>query len=229
MSDRIEFDVRVEPPSLDHYRRGWVPDPAAGLAGMWIGAVVADASGQDYWGLRGADDFLVGMTHVVSPITGFKKLQKTLEGDSPHLFAEYSSIDWFEPLEYIDTGTRVELTYYSGRIQRDADSFHWYDASDRWEIHGKNASDIFTVHVPPQDGIDHDVYYRHELLWATGKVDGVDVSGYLHQDYAYGPPGMAYVELPIARQLQGMWVSWLHEYDDGQIWAAVACGKVATE
>lgn len=26
-----------------------------------------------------------------------------------------------------------------------------------------------------------------------------------------------YTELPIARQLQGMWVSWLHEFDDGRL------------
>lgn len=26
-----------------------------------------------------------------------------------------------------------------------------------------------------------------------------------------------YTELPIARHLQGMWVSWLHEFDDGQL------------
>lgn len=190
MLDHIEFDVRVEPPSLDHYRREWVPSPGVGLAGMWIGAVVADASGQDYWGLRGADDFLAGMTHVVSPITGFRKLQTTLDADPPHLFTEYSSIDWFEPLGYTDTGAAVTLNYDSGRIERDGDGFHWYDASNRWEIHGRNASDIFTVHVPAQDGIDTDVYYRHELLWATGKVNGEEVSGYLHQDYSYGPVGM---------------------------------------
>lgn len=217
MPDRIDFEVQVAAPSLDHYRREWVPGPDVGLAGMWIGAVVSDASGQDYWGLRGADDFLVGMTHVVSPITGFKALQKTFDADPPHLFAEYSSIDWFEPLEYVDSGGAVQLNYYSGRMERDADGFHWYDASERWEIHGKDATDIFTVHVPAQDGIDDEVYYRHQLLWATGQVNGTQVSGYLHQDYAYGPPGMVYPELPIARQLQGMWVSWLHQYDDGEL------------
>jgi hypothetical protein len=217
MPDRIDFDVRVEPPSMEHYRRDWVPGPEVALAGMWIGAVVADASGQDYWGLRGADDFLVGMTHVVSPITGFKRLDKTFDPDPPHLFPEYSTIDWFEPMEYHDSGTAVQLNYYSGRIERDANGFHWFDASSRWEMHGKNASDIFTVHVPTQDGIDTGVYYRHELLWATGKINGVEVSGYLHQDYAYGPTGMVYPELPIARQLQGMWVSWLHQYEDGQL------------
>ena len=70
----IDFDVRVQAPTLDLYRRQWTPAPDVALAGMWIGAVVADASGETYFGLRGADDFLVGMTHVVSPITGFKKL-----------------------------------------------------------------------------------------------------------------------------------------------------------
>ena len=76
---------------------------------MWIGAVVADSSGQTYFGLRGADDFLVGMTHVVSPITGFKDFMPTFDPDPPHLFAEYSSIDWFEPMEYVDSADRIQL------------------------------------------------------------------------------------------------------------------------
>ncbi|SPM32322.1 hypothetical protein MRAB57_120 [Mycobacterium rhizamassiliense] len=215
MADQINFEVRIQAPTLDHYRREWVPGPGVGPAGMWIGAVVADASGRDYWGLRGADDFLVGMTHVVSPITGFKKLPASFNPEPPHLFPEYSTIDWFKPMEYHDSGDKVSLEYYSGRIERD-DGFHWYDASGRWEMHGKNVTDVFTVHVPAQDGIEDEVYYRHELMAATGVIDGIEVSGYLHQDYAYGPPGTVYPELPIARRLQGMWVSWLHQNPDGQ-------------
>ncbi len=61
------------------------------------------------------------------------------------------------------------------------------------------------------------MYYRHELMHVTGSIDGVDVSGYAHQDFAYGPDGLIYTELPIARNLQGMWMSWLHEYDDGTV------------
>src|SRR5882757_9494288 len=216
MTDHIDFDVRVQAPTLDLYRREWTPGPGVGLAGTWIGAVVADSSGQTYWGLRGADDFLVGMTHVVSPITGFKKLPPTFNPDPPHLFAEYSSIDWFEPMEYVDSPDKIQLSYYSGCIERDTDGFHWYDASGRWEMHGRNVTDVFTVHVPAQDGVDDEVYYRHELLAANGTIEGVEVSGYLHQDYAYGPAGKIYPELPIVRRLQGMWVSWLHTYDDGE-------------
>jgi hypothetical protein len=212
----IDFDVRVQAPTLDLYRRQWTPAPDVALAGMWIGAVVADASGETYFGLRGADDFLVGMTHVVSPITGFKKLPPTFDPDPPHLFAEYSSIDWFEPMEYADSPEQAQLSYYSGRIERDTNGFHWYDAAGRWEMHGRNVSDVFTVHVPTQDGIDDEAYYRHELLAANGTIEGVEVSGYLHQDYAYGPVGKVYPELPIVRRLQGMWVSWLHTYDDGE-------------
>lgn len=216
MADSTEFAVATQSPTLGHYRRAWTPAPGVELAGMWVGAVVDDAAGHTYWGLRGADDFLAGMTHVVSPITGFKRLQPSLDADPPHLFTEYSTIDWFEPMAYIDSGEKVALRYPSGRIERDADGLHWYDASDRWEMHGKNVTDVFTVHVPAQDGIADPVYYRHELLAAVGTVDGTEVSGYLHQDYAYGPPGTVYPELPIVRQLQGMWVSWLYEDADGQ-------------
>jgi hypothetical protein len=215
--ERVDFEVSVQPASLDHYRRNWTPGPGVGLAGMWLGAVVSDASGQDFWGLRGADDFVVGMTHVVSPITGFKALQKTLEVDPPHLFPEYSTIDWFEPLTVSESEDQVQMAYSSGRIERDADGCHWYDASGRWEMHAKTVSDVFVVHVPAQEGVAHEVYYRHELMRAAGTINGVEVSGYAHQDFAYGPPGMAYAELPIARQLQGMWVSWLHEYTEGEV------------
>ncbi|MGV0737646.1 hypothetical protein ABQF35_12700 [Mycobacterium syngnathidarum] len=212
----IEFTVATQPSTLDHYRRDWTPGPGVAPAGMWVGAVVDDAVGHTYWGLRGADDFLTGMTHVVSPITGFKKLPTSFDPDPPHLFAEYSTIDWFEPMTYTDIGDKVTLRYPSGRIERDADGLHWYDANKRWEMHGVNVTDIFTVHVPVQNGLAEQVYYRHELMSATGTINGVPVSGYLHQDYAYGPAGTVYPELPIARHLQGMWVSWLHEYPDGQ-------------
>ncbi|MFV8052827.1 hypothetical protein [Mycobacterium sp. 48b] len=212
----FEFTVATHPPTLDHYRRDWTPAPDVGLAGMWIGAVVNDAAGKTYWGLRGADDFIAGMTHVVSPITGFKKLPASFDPDPPHLFAEYSNIDWFEPMTYADADEKVTLSYPSGRIERDAGGFHWHDASGRWEMHGMNVTDVFTVHVPEQRGVTEQVYYRHELMAATGTIEGVPVSGYLHQDYAYGPPGLVYPELPIARHLQGMWVSWVHEYPDGE-------------
>ncbi|ORW01202.1 hypothetical protein [Mycobacterium kyorinense] len=217
MLERIDFEVTRHTPSLDHYRREWVPGKAMNLAGIWVGAIVRDASGQDYWAVRGTDDFITGMTHVVSPICGFRKLQKGMNTDAPHLFDEYSTLDWFEPLQYGSDGERVQMTYWSGRIERDANGFHWYDASGRWEIHAKTISDIVVTRVPKQDGVDNDVYYRHELMYATGRVNGVEVSGYAHQDFAYGPPGMAYTELSIARHLQGMWVSWLHEFADGEV------------
>jgi hypothetical protein len=53
-------------------------------------------------------------------------------------------------------------------------------------------------------------------LAASGTIAGVEVSGYLHQDHAYGPAGKVYPELPIARRLQGRWVSWLHTYEEGE-------------
>jgi hypothetical protein len=217
VSDRIDFEVTHQTPSPAHYRREWAPAAGVGLAGIWLGAIVSDTSGHRYWAVRGTDDFLIGMTHVVSPICGFRSLETGLDSDAPHLFDEYSTIDWFEPLQYVDTGDRVQTLYPSGRIERDNDGFHWHDAGGRWEIHGKTISDVVITHVPKQDGIDDEVYYRHELMYATGKVNGVEVSGYAHQDFAYGPAGMAYTELPIARQLQGMWVSWIHEYDDGEV------------
>ncbi|ORJ62758.1 hypothetical protein [Mycobacterium simiae] len=217
MFENIDFEVTGQTPSLEHYRREWVPADGAALGGIWVGAMVRDESGEDYWGVRGTDDFITGMTHVVSPICGFRKLHKGMDTDAAHLFGEYSTLDWFEPLQYVDDGERIQMTYWSGRIERDAKGFHWYDASGRWEIHGKTVSDIVITRVAAQDGIDHDVYYRHELMHASGTIDGVEVSGCAHQDFAYGPPGMAYTELAIARHLQGMWVSWLHEFADGEV------------
>ncbi len=211
-----ECEVSCRRSELDMYRRGWVPGADAGLAGMWVGAVLTDANNQDYWGLRGADDFVPGMTHVVSPITGFRVLTPET-ADPPHLFDEYSGIDWYEPLSCDQTSDSVVLRYPSGRIERGEGRFRWYDATDRWIVEGRTVSDVFTVHVPAQEGVSDAVYYRHEVIQVAGSVDGVAVSGFAHQDYAYGPPGMVYAELPIARQLQGMWVSWMHEYTDGEL------------
>jgi hypothetical protein len=158
------------------------------------------------------------MTHVVSPICGFRLLASDFNTPADHLFSEYSTIDWFEPLTYIASAEQVQTFYPSGRIERDDEGFHWYDASGRWEIHGNTVSAVVLTHVPTQDELaDNDVYYRHELMHVTGSIDGVDVSGYAHQDFAYGPDGLIYTELPIARNLQGMWMSWLHEYDDGTV------------
>jgi hypothetical protein len=216
MVDGIRFTVTTEPVTPEHHRRPWTPAPDVALSGMWMGAVVQDSTDTTYFGLRGADDFLAGMTHVVTPITGFKKLPRSLTAETVHLFAEYATIDWFEPLTYTDDGVTSTLGYESGRIERDAEGAHWYDATGRWEIHGRNISDVFTVHVPAQRDVEHQVYYRHEVMAATGTIEGVSVSGYLHQDFAYGPTGMVYPQLPIARQLQGMWVSWVCEFDDGR-------------
>jgi hypothetical protein len=80
----------VQAPTLDLYRREWTPGPGFAPAGTWIGAMVADSSGQTYWGLRGATTSSSCMTHVVSPITGFKMLPPTFDRDPPYLFAEYS-------------------------------------------------------------------------------------------------------------------------------------------
>jgi hypothetical protein len=217
VSDQIEFDVTAQTPSLEHYHRGWTPGPGVGLAGIWLGAIVSDASGQTYWGLRGLDDFVAGMTHVVSPVCGFRSLPKRLDAEASHLFDEYASIDWFEPYEQTDSAESMQIIYSSGRIERDTNGFHWHDASDRWEIHGTTVSDIVFTHVPKQDGVEDEVFYRHELMYVTGKVNGVEVSGYGHQDFAYGPDGKAYTELPIARRLQGMWVSWVDDYGDGKV------------
>jgi len=215
--DQIDFEVYLETPSMDHYRVDWVPRPGVQLSGMWVPAVVTGASGQDYLGVRGWSDFIVGMTHTVSPFCGFRALQPSLNGDPPHLFVEYSKHDWFEPYQYVDRGDGVALTYDSGRLHRDEAGCHWYDADGRWELHGETISKIFVVHVPEQEGIDREVYYRHELLRAHGTVDGDTVGGYLHQDFAYGPPGTTYTDLPIARLLEGMWVSWIHEHTDGSV------------
>lgn len=216
-TSRPRVAVSVHRPSLALYRRGWSPAAGAGLAGIWVGAVVTDAEGNRFWGVRGFDDFVLGMTHVVSPVCGFKRLSDGLDGEPVHLFPEYSTLDWFEPLQYSDTEETVRLTYPSGRISRDAKTFEWSDASGQWYLRGRTISDVAITHVPVQNGVDADVFYRHELMYVTGTVEGRAVSGYAHQDFAFGPPGSIYTELAIARQYQGMWVSWLHEDSDGHL------------
>jgi hypothetical protein len=215
--ENLNYEMRLEPSVLDLYRLDWAPGPGVELAGMWASGIVTDASGQDYLGLRGWADFIRGMTHTVSPFCGFRALEKRLTGEPAHLYDEYSNHDWFEPYQCAESPDQVEFTHDSGRLVRDEDGCHWYDADGRWELHGTTISKVFIVHVPEQDGIDHEVYYRHELLKAHGVVSGQAVEGYLHQDYCFGPPGTTYTDLPIARLLEGMWVSWIHEYDDGEL------------
>ncbi|EHI10516.1 hypothetical protein [Mycolicibacterium thermoresistibile] len=112
MQGRVEFDVIRQTPTLAHYRRDRVPAAGLGPAGSWVGAVVSDAGGRQYRGVRGCDDFVTGMTtHVVSPICGFRALPDRLDLPAPHLFAEYSTLDWFEPMRYHDTGAAVALSF----------------------------------------------------------------------------------------------------------------------
>jgi hypothetical protein len=215
--ENLDYEIRLDEPTLDHYRHDWVPGPGVRLGGMWAPGVVTDADGHDFLGLRGWSDFVYGMTHTVSPFCGFRPLQKDLYETPGHLYEEYANHDWFEPYAYRDAGGRLELAYESGHLARDADGLHWSDADGRWDLHGRTVSKVFVLHVPEQDGIDHEVWYRHELLKAHGTVSGAAVEGYLHQDYCYGPPGLTYTQLPIARLLEGMWVSWIHELADGSV------------
>jgi hypothetical protein len=215
--EKIDYSMRLEPPSLDLYRRGWTPAPGVELGGMWVSGIVTDSSGQDYLALRGWGDFIRGTTHTVSPFCGFRAIEKRLDGEPPHLFSEYATHDWFEPYQHRDSAGSVEIAYDSGSFTRDAEGCHWWDADGRWELHGPTISQVFIVHVPRQDGIDHEVYYRHELVKAHGTINGIAVEGHLHQDYAFGPPGTTYTDLPIARHLEGMWVSWVSEQADGEL------------
>lgn len=217
MIERVSFEVYTETPTPDHYRHDWVPAPEVELGGQWGPAVVSAADGQWYFGLRGWSDFIYGMTHTMSPICGFQALQPGSGAVPKHLYPEYAGLDWMEPYLAIEADGRTTLTYDSGRVERTAGTTDWHDASGRWELHATAISDVFVVHVPVQEGVDREVYYRHELLKASGTVDGKQVEGYLHQDFAYGPPGTIYPELAVARDLYGMWVSWIHEYADGEV------------
>jgi hypothetical protein len=215
VTERVEFEVHTESPTAEHYRHDWVPAPGVALGGIWGPAVVSAADGSWYFGLRGWSDFIYGTTHTVSPVCGFQALRPGLGATPTHLFPEYAGLDWMEPyIETVGDGAST-LVYDSGQVERRRCGTTWSDATGRWLIDGASQSDIFLVHVPVQDGVPQEVYYRHELLKATGTVDGKAVEGYLHQDFAYGPPGTTYTDLAIARDLYGMWVSWIHEYDDG--------------
>jgi hypothetical protein len=220
MLENIEYDIRLEPSTLDHYRLDWTPGADVRLGGMWVPGIVTDDAGQDFLGLRGWSDFIIGMTHTVSPFCGFRALKRSLYADPDHLYQEYATYDWFEPFTYAERNGSLTFKYDSGKLTRDDDGLHWSDAGGRWEMHARTVSDVFILHVPEQPGIEHQVYYRHELLKAHGTVNGAPVEGYLHQDYCYGPPGLTYVHLPIVRQLEGMWVSWIHEYEDGTVGGA---------
>lgn len=220
----LKFTVESEPATIEHYRRIWLPQQyrgkPMGMGGMWLAGLVSDAQGNSYLAIRGVDDMAPGMVHAVVPTVGFRKLVKgDMSGEPPHLFAEWGTedeIDWYEPYEATETVGRTVMSYQTGRIERDRHGCHWFDAGNRWELHGQNISEAFTVHIPQQDRIEGDLCYRHELVKATGQINGVPVEGYIHQDYSYAPSGKVWTETAIPRLIQGMWVSWVHEFDDGE-------------
>jgi hypothetical protein len=221
----VKFTVESEPATVEHYRRDWLPHQyrgkPMGMGGMWLAGLVNDAEGNTYLAIRGVDDMAPGMVHAVVPSVGFRRLPKgDMSGEPPHLFAEWETeddIDWFEPYEAIETTGRTVMSYQTGRIERDRHGCHWFDASNRWELHGQTISEVFTVHIPAQASVEGDLCYRHELLKATGQINGVPVEGYIHQDYAYAPAGKVWTETAIPRLIQGMWVSWVHEFEDGEV------------
>lgn len=223
--ENLKFTVESEPATVGHYRRDWLPhqyrDKPVGMAGMWLAGLVSDAEGGTYLAIRGVDDMAPGMVHAVVPIVGFRKLDKgDMSGEPPHLFAEWGTadeIDWYEPYEAIETIGRTVMSYPTGRIERDRHGCHWFDANNRWELHGETMSEVFTVHVPEQDRVEGNLCYRHELLKATGQVNGVPVEGYIHQDYSYAPKGKVWTETAIPRLIQSLWVSWVHQFDDGEM------------
>jgi len=212
----IEFSVWTETPTSAHYRHDWTPTPDSALGGIWLSGVGTGTDGEEYFGLRGFSDFVHGMTHLVSPVCGFRNLKPTLDAAPPHLFGEYATIDWMEPYSAASDDDSTTVTFDSGKVVRDGDGCHWTDAIGRWEWHGRTISDVFVVHVPVQPGVDQEAFYRHELLFGRGNVEGTIVEGYVHQDFAYGPPGTFYTDLAIARELYGLWVSWVHEFEDGE-------------
>lgn len=216
--DTLQFTVRAEAAGVEHYRRDWRPPGtnSLGMGGMWLAGLVTDAEGQFYLAIRGVDDMAPGLVHAVVPTVGFRKLAiGDMSGDPPHLFAEWEETNWFEPYEATETAGRSILAFENGRIERDRHGCHWFDAGNRLELHGQTFSDVFTVSIPKQQGVDCDCHYRHELVKATGFINGVPVEGYLHQDYAYAPDGKVWTETAIPRLIQGMWVSWVHEFADG--------------
>ncbi len=220
--ENLHFSVESEPATLEHYRRDWLPQQyrgkPMGMGGMWLAGLVSDVEGNCYLAIRGVDDMAPGMVHAVVPTVGFRKLVKgDMSGEPPHLFAEWGTedeVDWYEPYEATETIGRTVMSYQTGRIERDRHGCHWFDANNRWELHGQTISDVFTVHIPAQDKVEGDLCYRHELLKATGRINGVPVEGYIHQDYSYAPAGKVWTETAIPRLIQGMWVSWIHEFED---------------
>jgi hypothetical protein len=217
LSRDIEYEVFVEPLTLDHYRLGWAPAEGFHHAGKWIAASVTGESGLDYFGLRAYGDNVLGMTHTISPTTDFRSLQRDTNEDPSRLFPEYGAHDLFEPFEYGEGDDKVSFVCDRGCTDETATTAQWVDADNRWEIQGKVISDAGFVFVPEQEGIELPVYYRHELSTATGVINGDPVEGYFHEDFCYGPPGYTYMELPLVRQLEGKWFSWIHEYADGEL------------
>ena len=209
----IEYEVWLERPTLDDYRRSYCPRDDYSLAGMWPGAVVSDASGRRYHGMRGFDEMAVGMAHTYQ----FQELiPDGRYGIATELYEELP-LNHIEPYEYSESADGVHFVSDNVRLDVREGSFEWSDAKGRFRLHVEQLGSACVLYVPEQEHIPVPIQHRSEMGKATGEVNGEAVEGFTFLDWSYSHPGVLYFHLPLIRKLEKQWSMWLVEYTDGEV------------
>ncbi|MCZ7528740.1 MAG: hypothetical protein M5U14_21635 [Acidimicrobiia bacterium] len=216
----IRYDVWLEEPTLDEYRRGYSPREDYVLAGMWPGAVLTGASGRRYHGMRGFDELKVGMAHTYMFMELATGNRYALPGN---LYPELP-INQVEAYEYSESAGAVHFVGEHVRMDVAEGWFDWSDAGGRFRLHVEQVGSACTFWVPEQEGIEHPIQHRSQIGRATGEVDGDPVEGFCFLDWSYSHPGRLYFQLPLIRRLEKQWSMWLVEYVDGELDGG-SCGR----
>ena len=209
----VDYEIWLERPTLDHYRRDYCPREDYTLGGMWSGAVITGKSGRRYHGMRGFDELAVGTAHTYM----FMELNEdNLVDFSTDLYPELP-IDQMEPYEYSETAEAVHFVGEHVRLDVREGSFDWSDAKGRFGLHIEQLGSACTFWVPEQTGIPIPIQHRSEIGKVTGVINDDPVEGFTFLDWSYSHPGVLYFNLPLIRKLEKQWSMWLVEYTDGEI------------
>jgi hypothetical protein len=98
----------------------------------------------------------------------------------------------------------------------------WEESGGLVRLEGTLAGPGFHVYTPWPGGA---AYYTSLAYRAEGQILGEEVTGFVGMDQSYLPHGVDWNESPIWNRLQGAWIVFANEYEDGSIeWGHISHG-----
>lgn len=95
----------------------------------------------------------------------------------------------------------------------DGDQFRWSETG-AVEVEAERVSPTMQFHVPD---VEVPLVYTSAAFRAVGTVLGVPVEGWLFHDSIHMPQGMDIVRSPYIEALEGAWVAFVTEFEDGEV------------